>query len=128
VAYVGRINRWEFYWADLDPVVGSEQAGKRRPVLVVSNGGFNRAFDLVTIVPLTKLEGERRRVYSFEVVLPSGSIGNEWSSIVMPHQVRTISKLRLLERIGVLSDPLKQIEIENRLVEHLGVDFEPDLE
>ena len=50
----------------------------------LSNDGFNRAFDLVTVIPLTKLEGKRRRVYSFEVVLPPGCIGNDWSSIVMP--------------------------------------------
>jgi mRNA-degrading endonuclease toxin of MazEF toxin-antitoxin module len=50
--------------------------------------------------------------------------GNPEESIVMPQQIRTISNVRLLEPMGVLSDPGLQAEIENRLLEHLGVEFE----
>jgi mRNA interferase MazF len=127
MAYVGPVKRWELYWADLDPAVGSEQGGGRRPVLVVSNDGFNRAYELVTIVSLTKLEGKQRKVYPFEVLLPPQVVGTGYSSIVMPQQVRTISKKRLLERIGVLADESKQEEIENRLLEHFDIQFEAEI-
>lgn len=127
MAYVGPVKRWELYWADLDPSVGSEQGGERRPVLVVSNDGFNRAYELVTIVSLTKLEGKQRKVYPFEVLLPPQVVGTGYGSIVMPQQVRTISKKRLLERIGVLADESKQEEIENRLMEHFDIQFEAEV-
>jgi mRNA-degrading endonuclease toxin of MazEF toxin-antitoxin module len=49
-----------------------------------------------------------------------------FESIVMPHQIRTISKLRLLGRIGTLTDEDLQVEIENRVLEHLGIAFEAE--
>lgn len=125
MAHVGPVRRWEIYWVDLEPAVGSEQGGEHRPALVVSNDGFNQHFDVVTVVPMTKREGKRRRVYPFEVLAPD-LVGTGHGSIVMPQQIRTISKRRLLERAGVLEDEAIQIELENRLLEHLGIDFEAE--
>ncbi|MBD0318895.1 MAG: type II toxin-antitoxin system PemK/MazF family toxin [Gemmatimonadetes bacterium] len=125
--YHGPVARWELYWANLDPSVGSEQGGKRRPVLIVSNSGFNAAFEVVAVLSLTKLAGKRRRVYPFEVELPAEVIGTGLTSIVMPQQIRTISKQRLLSRIGALTNPDKRTEIENRLLEHLGIEFEAEI-
>lgn len=121
------VRRWEVYRANLDPVIGQEQAGKARPVMIVSNDGFNRRSGVVTAVPLTSQAGKTRRVYPFEVLLPERAAGNPVASIVMPHQMRSISKLRLLNRLGTLTDPLLQEEIENRMLEHLGIDYEPEL-
>jgi mRNA interferase MazF len=59
------MKRGEIYYADLNPVVGSEIA-KRRPVLIVSNNANNRAASTVTVVPLTS---QVSRVYPFEVLL-----------------------------------------------------------
>jgi mRNA-degrading endonuclease toxin of MazEF toxin-antitoxin module len=126
MAHAGAVHRWDIFWADLEPGVGSEQRGESRPVIVVSNDGFNANFPLVTVVSLTKLEGKKRRVYPFEVLLPKGLVTPEHESIVMPQQVRTISKMRLLERIGALEDEALQDEIESRLLEHLGIAFEED--
>ena len=122
-----RFRRWELYWTDLDPSVGSEQAGAARPVLIVSSDGFNQAFTLVTVLPLTRSKGKRRKVYPFEVLLPAGMAGNRDDSIIMPQQIRTISKLRLQGRIGALADPDLQSEVENRLLEHLDIEFEPEV-
>ncbi|HEY0152693.1 MAG TPA: type II toxin-antitoxin system PemK/MazF family toxin [Longimicrobium sp.] len=127
MAYSAAVKRWEFFWADLDFPVGSEQGGNRRPVLVVSNDGFNDATTLVTILPLTKLEGKRRKVYTHEVLLPAEILGTGVSSIVMPQQIRTISKSRLLERMGSLHDMDKRDEIINRLLEHLDIEFEAEV-
>jgi mRNA interferase MazF len=125
VAHLGPVRRWEIYWVDLEPAVGSEQGGERRPAVVVSNDGFNQHFDVVTVVPVTKRGGKKRRVYPFEVLAPD-LVGTGHESIVMPQQVRTISKRRLLERAGVLEDAAIQMDLENRLLEHLGIDFEAE--
>ena len=126
MAFVGDVSRWEIYWVDLEPHLGREQGGERRPAIVLSNDGFNASFDVVTVLPLTKREGKQRRVYPFEVLMPADVVGTGPESIVMPHQIRTISKLRLSDRIGVLADEDLRIEIENRVLEHLGIQFEAE--
>ncbi len=126
MAYLGKVARWDLYWADLDPTIGSEQ-GSRRPVLVLSNDGFNAAFTVVTIMPFTKAEGKTRRVYSFEVLVPPGVVTAAHASILMPQQIRTIAKARLHSRIGAISDASLQAEIESRVLEHLGIAYEAEL-
>src|SRR5688572_19067173 len=100
MAHIGSVCRWQLFWVDLEPVVGREQGGERRPALIISNDGFNAHFDVVTVIPLTGSRGKNRKVYPFEVLLPSNVAGNPENSIAMPQQVRTISKMRLLEPIG----------------------------
>lgn len=126
MAYPGVVLQWSLFEADLDPTIGREQGGALRPVLVVSNDGFNRAFDVVTVLPLTKTEGKRRQVYPFEVVLPARVAGNPLESIVMPQQIRTISKHRLLTRLGHLGDAVVRRAIEDRLLDHLGISLDGD--
>lgn len=126
MAYVGEVLQWDLFSAGLDPSVGREQGGESRPVMVVSNDGFNRSFDVVTMLPLTRLEGRKRRVYPFEVLLAAGLAGNELESIVMPQQIRTISKARLLNRLGTLAEPAKRREIEDRILDHLGISLDDD--
>lgn len=126
MAYAGTVRRWDTYWADLEPGVGREQKGARRPVIVISNDGFNSNFEMVTVVSLTKLEGKNRTVYPFEVVLPLGTVTPDYSSIVLIHQIRAISRMRLLEPIGSISDEGQKAEIENRILEHLEIAFEED--
>lgn len=124
MAYRGNVFRWEIYRADLEPHVGHEQAGQGRPVLIISNDEFNASgLDVHAVLPLTKLEGKRRKAYSFEVALPAGAVSRGVTSIVMPHQIRTISRHRLLERMGRVDDPDLQRAIEDRLLEHLGIEF-----
>jgi len=123
VAYNGPVHRWDTYWAYLDPSVGSEQGGRARPVIVVSNDGFNSAFPIVTMVPVTKQEGKRRSAYPFEVLLPRGTITADWSSIVMIQQVRSISSKRLLRPIGALTNAAHRTAIEKRLLEHFDISF-----
>ena len=125
--YTGAVHRWDIYWADLEPAVGSEQKGERRPVIVVSNDGVNAHLSVVTIVPATKAEGKKRKLYPFEVLLPAGAITDAHASIVMPYQIRAISKIRLLERVGRIEDPEYREQIENRLLEHLDIAFEEEL-
>lgn len=78
------------------------------------------------MLPLTKLEGKKRKVYDFEVSLPPGTVGEGVTTIVMPQQIRTISKIRLLERIGSIDDADHREEIENRILEHLDIEFDTE--
>jgi mRNA interferase MazF len=95
--------QWCVCQADLDPVVGSEQAGFR-PVLVVSNEIMNERLPIVTVLPLTSHK-PGRRIYSTEVLLPARVAGQPLDSIVMAHQIRTISKRRLQAAYGQLQVP-----------------------
>jgi mRNA interferase MazF len=110
--------RWALIEAELDPVRGSEQAG-RRPVLVVSNEEFNETMLNVTVLPLTSTE---RRLYPSEVLLPRGVAGQPLDSIVMAHQVRTVSKVRLRNRLGYLEDPPLREAVEDAIREHFDLD------
>lgn len=73
-------------------------------MIVISNDSFNAAFPVVTVIPLTKRKGKKRRVHPFEVVIPAKLAGNPVGSIVMLHQIRTIDKTRLLEPLGCVAD------------------------
>ena len=95
--------QWGLFSADLNPVVGSEQAGQR-PVLVISREVINQALPIVAVVPFTRAK-PGRRIYPTEVLLPAGAAGQREDSIAMAHQLRTISSYRLGEPIGHLTDP-----------------------
>ncbi len=113
-----RSYRWAIFEADLDPVAGAEQRGTR-PVLVVSNEEFNRAMPYVTVLPLTSTQ---RRLYPSETHLPEKKGGQPMPSIVMAHQIRTISKRRLGRLLGYLDDPQFQFEIHQAIREHLDME------
>lgn len=107
------MRRGDIYFADLNPVVGSEIA-KQRPVLIVSNNANNRAASTVTVVPLTS---QVNRVYPFEVLLPMDETGLPKPSKAQVQQIRTISKQRILGRqvrhLGI--GPMQNIEAALKL-------------
>ncbi|NOZ79120.1 MAG: type II toxin-antitoxin system PemK/MazF family toxin [Acidobacteria bacterium] len=94
--------QWSVWLVDLNPVVGSEQAG-RRPVIVVSRESANVVLPVVTAVPLTTRK-EGRRIYPNEAMIPGGVGGISHESVAMAHQVRTVSKKRLVRRLGRIDD------------------------
>jgi mRNA interferase MazF len=110
--------QWAVMEARLDPIAGAEQKGIR-PVLVVSNEEFNQAMPNVTVLPLTSTQ---RRLYPSEVLLIEGKAGQPLKSIIMAHQIRTISKQRLGKLVGYLDDPQIRIEVSGAIKEHLGLD------
>lgn len=109
--------RWSVLLADLDPVAGHEQAG-RRPVLVVSNEAFNQATGLLTVLPLTRLR-EGRRLYPNEVLFPAGLAGQPNDSLVLAYQIRTISAARVHTALGRLTDAGLRRRIADALLDHL---------
>jgi len=105
---------------DLDPVVGSEQAG-RRPVVIVSREPANAALPVVTAVPLTSRK-RGRRIYPNEALIPRGEAGLSRESVAMAHQVRTVSKRRLAKRLGHLEESAVQRAIRDALKIQLDLD------
>ena len=110
--------QWAVMEADLDPVRGSEQRSSR-PILVVSNEEFNQAIPNVTVLPLTST---RRDLYPSEVLLPARRAGQPLDSIVMAHQIRTISQQRLRRRFGYLEDSALRAAVRDAMREHLDLD------
>ena len=110
--------QWAVMEANLDPVAGAEQKGMR-PVLIISNEEFNQAMPNVTVLPLTST---RRRLYPSEVLLPKGKAGQPLDSIIMAHQIRTISKQRLKGLLGYLEDHQLRQQVREAIKEHLDLD------
>ena len=110
--------QWAVIEADLDPAVGSEQSGIR-PVLVISNEDFNRALRVITVAPLTSTQ---RPLYPSEVRLPRRLAGQPLDSIILVHQVRTISKQRLRRQFGYLDDVSIQQSVQAALRDHFDLD------
>jgi mRNA interferase MazF len=110
--------QWGVFEANLDPVIGAEQKG-RRPVLVVSNEEFNHAMPNITVLPLTST---KRQLYPSEILLPEGKASQSLESIVMAHQIRTISKQRLGKLFGFLNDTQLQSAIHQAVKEHLDME------
>ena len=110
--------QWTVVDADLDPVQGSEQQG-RRPVLIVSNEEFNQTMPNVTVLPLTSTQ---RRLYPSEVLLRRGVAGQPRDAIIMAHQIRTIAKRRLGNTLGHLDDPVLRLAVWEALKEHLDLE------
>jgi mRNA interferase MazF len=108
------VRRGDVFWVNLDPVVGSE-VGKRRPAVIVQNEAANASSATVTVVPLSTHVG---RVYPFQVRIPAGEGGLDRESKALCEQIRTLSRDRLLARIGSL-EPARLDELRRALDRHL---------
>ena len=88
------ISRFDIYWVNLDPTIGSE-IKKTRPCIVVSPNEMNKALNTVIVAPLTSTIID----WPFRTTV---SVGSKKSSVACD-QIRTISKERIAERIGTIS-------------------------
>jgi mRNA interferase MazF len=94
------IKRGELYYADLSPVVGSEQGGIR-PVLIVQNDVGNKYSPTIIAAAVTSKINKAKLPTHIE--LPChGALGLAKDSVILLEQIRTIDKRRLKERIGEL--------------------------
>ena len=94
------VKRGDLFWANFNPVQGSEHAG-RRPVLVIQNDTGNQFAPTVIVAPLTSRRFTRE--YPVNVEVPAGTAGLRTDSTVLLSQIRTIYKSRLGRRTGHLS-------------------------
>lgn len=93
------IKRGDIYYADLSPVIGSEQGGVR-PVLIVQNDIGNKFSPTVIAAAITSQQGKTNLPTHIE--LSADNCGLAKDSVVLLEQVRTIDKRRLKEKMGSL--------------------------
>ena len=110
------IKRGDVYYADLSPVVGSEQGGVR-PVLIVQNNIGNKYSPTIIAAAITSQINKAKIPTHIE--LKSAEVGLAKDSVVLLEQLRTLDKRRLKEKIGNV-DVLKMKMIDNALLVSLG--------
>jgi len=104
------ICRGDVAWADLVPRSGSEQHG-RRPVVIISHDGFNRTPSWRSIIVIPVSSSPKARKGPTSIFLPSGTGGLLKNSVVLCHQITTLDRSKITEKIGVLSSEyLEKIE------------------
>ena len=109
------VRRGDIYYADLSPVVGSEQGGTR-PVLIVQNDTGNRHSPTVIAAAITSQLGKARLPTHIRV--PGPEVGLAKDSVILLEQIRTLDKRRLREHMGRLTE-----EQMGRVNEALAVSF-----
>ena len=95
------VKRGDIYYADLSPVVGSEQGGLR-PVLIIQNDVGNRYSPTVIAAAITSRMGKTRLPTHIDIY--ADKVGLAKDSVVLLEQIRTLDKRRLKEKMGHLDD------------------------
>ena len=106
------IKRGDIYYADLSPVVGSEQSGVR-PILIIQNDIGNKFSPTIIGVPITS---KAKISMPTHIAIEGNKYGLEKDSIILAEQIRTLDKSRLKEKVGkldrrVLNEVKRAIEI-----------------
>lgn len=109
------IKRGDIYYADLSPVVGSEQGGVR-PVLIIQNDVGNKYSPTVIATAITSQINKAKMPTHIE--LDANEYGLSKDSVVLAEQIRTIDKRRLKEKIGHIDG-----ELMSRVNEALEISF-----
>ncbi len=109
------VKRGDIFYADLSPVVGSEQGGTR-PVLVVQNDIGNKYSPTVIVSAITSQINKAKLPTHIEISAEEYGLAKD--SVILLEQIRTIDKKRLREKIGFLSD-----ELMNKVDDSIGISF-----
>lgn len=112
------VRRGDIFYADLNPVVGSEQGGIR-PVLVVQNDVGNKYSPTVIIAAITSQIDKAK--LPTHVELQSKDYGLEKDSVILLEQLRTIDKRRLKEKITILDQDIMK-KVDEALKVSLGLE------
>jgi len=111
------IKRGEIYYADLSPVVGSEQGGVR-PILIVQNDIGNKYSPTVIVAAITSQINKAKLPTHIE--LKSGDFGLQKDSVILLEQLRTLDKKRLKEKVGEIEDLSVIKKVNDALLVSLG--------
>ena len=111
------VKRGDIFYADLSPVVGSEQGGVR-PVLIVQNDTGNRHSPTVIAAAITSQTGKAR--LPTHISVSPLSCGLPKQSIILLEQVRTLDKRRLREKMGRLDDGVMR-QVDAAIAVSLGL-------
>ena len=111
------VKRGDIFYADLSPVVGSEQGGVR-PVLIVQNDTGNRHSPTVIAAAITSQTGKARLPTQIELSANTSGLPKE--SVVLLEQIRTLDKRRLREHMGRLDEAQMQ-RVDNAIAVSFGL-------
>lgn len=112
------VKRGDIFYADLSPVIGSEQGGIR-PVLVVQNDVGNKYSPTVIAAAITSKINKAKLPTHIEI--DAKEYGLSRDSVILLEQVRTIDKQRLREKIGRLDD-MQMEKVNNAISISFGLD------
>ena len=110
------VKRGDIYYADLSPVIGSEQGGLR-PVLIVQNDIGNRYSPTVIAAAITSRMSKAKLPTHIDIY--AGEVGLAKDSVILLEQIRTLDKRRLRERVGELNES-EMAEVDRGLLVSLG--------
>ena len=111
------IKRGDIFYADLNPVVGSEQGGIR-PVLIVQNNVGNKHSPTVIVVPISTAKEHHLPTH----IHIRGSKALPKDSVILAEQIRTIDRYRLKSYVGSVDFELME-KVEKAMKISIGVDF-----
>jgi mRNA interferase MazF len=111
------VKRGDIFYADLSPVVGSEQGGIR-PVIVIQNDVGNKYSPTVIVAAITSQINKAKLPTHVEI--SSEAYGLNKDSVVLLEQVRTLDKRRLKEKIGHMTDE-DMVLVDEALLISLGL-------
>ena len=111
------VKRGDIYYADLSPVVGSEQGGLR-PVLIIQNDVGNRYSPTVIAAAITSRMGKTRLPTHIDIYAEKAGLSKD--SVVLLEQIRTLDKQRLKEKMGHLDDGMMN-EVNNAIAVSFGL-------
>ena len=111
------VKRGDIYYADLSPVIGSEQGGLR-PVLIVQNDVGNRYSPTVIAAAITSQMTKTRLPTHIDVYAENFGLSKD--SVILLEQIRTIDKRRLRERMGHVDDVIMK-KVDNALTVSFGL-------
>ena len=97
------VKRGDIYYADLSPVVGSEQGGLR-PVLIIQNDIGNRSSPTVIAAAITSRMGKTKLPTHIDIYAERAGLAKD--SVILLEQIRTLDKRRLKEKMGHLDEGL----------------------
>ena len=109
------MKRGDIYYADLSPVVGSEQGGTR-PVLIIQNDVGNKFSPTVIAAAITSKTDKSKLPTHIDVYAEHYGLSRD--SVILLEQIRTIDKKRLKEKMGHLDD-----DVMNRVNNAITVSF-----
>lgn len=112
------IRRGDIYYADLSPVIGSEQGGVR-PVLIVQNDVGNKYSPTVIAAAITSRMGKTKLPTHIDIM--ADQVGLQKDSVILLEQVRTIDKQRLGEKMGHL-DPETMTAVNDAISISFGLE------
>ena len=111
------VRRGDIFYADLSPVVGSEQGGLR-PVLIIQNDVGNRYSPTVLAAAITSRMGKTKLPTHIDIY--ADRVGLEKDSVILLEQIRTLYKRRLREKMGHLDDSVME-EVNNAIAVSFGL-------